>query len=165
VPIDRAALRAPQVARFLRRLLSDAVEAVRADEAALWIPSPDGTQLEAALNHGPSRDIVERISVPLNDSVVGLVFIEDHGTCIGPDDKHNPIVDEATGTPTRSMVAVPIHFGQEKIGVLSAINPREPRTFDHDDLDQMTWRAYLAGLIIRDHETEPVPSTDQSPPA
>jgi signal transduction protein with GAF and PtsI domain len=149
--IDRAALQAAPLATLLRHLVRDAVGALGAGESTVWVPDADGTRLDAAINHGPTSAIVERLSVAVDDSVVGLVHMMNIGTCIGPDDRHNPAVDNATGTPTRAMVAVPIHHGQWTIGVLSAINPVEPRSFDHRDLAEMEWRAYLAGLIIGDY--------------
>jgi hypothetical protein len=150
-PLDRAHLQAEPLAGRLRRLVRDAAMSVGADESTIWIPDAEGSQLLGAINHGPTSKTIESLAVPVDGSEIGMVHLTNIGSCTGPADRRNPLVDAATGTKTLAMVAVPIHLGQAAVGVLSAINPKSRHVFDERDLAELEWRAYLAGLIIGDH--------------
>lgn len=150
----------------LRRLLRDAAAAMEATEATLWVLSPDERFMQAALNHGPKRAIVEAQQVPAlatdsdgrKGSVVGDVMVRGIGYTIGPDDEHNRTVDIATGVPTRSMAAVPVFAGRAEAphmaAVLTAFNRRDDQLFDFRSLEELNWWAYLAGLVLNDYDAE-----------
>jgi GAF domain-containing protein len=149
--IDRGFCRREHV--LLRRLLREAIADLDAFDAALWVPSEDGLQLECALHAGGTPDSIEEQAVPVADSVVGLVASTGQPSSIGPGDPHNPSIDAETGIDTRAMVAAPVYAGEELCGVLSAINPHDREVFSREDLEKVTWRAYLLGLVVRDcHE-------------
>jgi hypothetical protein len=147
---DRAFVREESVARLLRQLLADTVSDLDASEATIWTISQDGLHLDAALNHGPTAEIVEAQSVPVKDSVVGLVASTGFPMCIGPEDYHNPSVDAATKTRTLAMAAAPFSCDQEPAGVISAINPAGGGLFSASHLETLKWKAYLLGLILED---------------
>jgi len=69
---------------------------------------------------------------------------------IGPDDYHHPAVDEATQVATLAMIAAPVHVGGKRCGVLSAINPIDGGLFSSKDLEILSWKAYLMGLVLND---------------
>ena len=115
----------------------------------LWTIAEDGTSLEGALNHGATPDVVERMSVPVAESVIGLVASTGVPTSILPGDPHNAAVDRATGTRTAGMAAAPVSVRGTLAGVLSAINSRRG-AFDAADLDALAWKAYLMGLVLED---------------
>ncbi len=155
LPIDRAACQRGRLGRLLRRLLAEAVAGCHASECTLWVPSPDGTALDGALNHGQTPGILESASVPVDDSVVGLVLRTGAAACIGPGDPHNPSVDERTGLPTQAMAAAPVQISSRTVAVLSVINPTRGAIFSRADLEVLEWKAYLAGLVIKDAPDEP----------
>ena len=146
--IDRAACREPATAGQLRQLLADTVKELRCAESTIWMISPDGLHLEGAINHGPTVDVVERISVPAANSVIGLVAEQGLAKAIGPADWHNPSVDEATGTATLAMVAAPIDVEGVRAGVLSAINPTAGGVFEGPALRILIEKADQAGKIL-----------------
>ena len=152
--LDRAACQCGRLSRLLRRLLGETTAACQAAEATLWAPSADRSALEGALNHGHTPAVLEAASVPVDDSVVGLVFRTGVAACIGPGDPHNPTVDERTGLPTLAMAAAPVRSGSEAVAVLSVINPTRGGTFSRADLEALEWKAYLAGLVIEDARDE-----------
>jgi len=93
-------------------------------------------------------DVVERISVPAHNSVIGLVAEQGLAKAIGPADWHNPSVDKATGTPTLAMVAAPIDVVGVRVGVLSAINPTGGGVFEGAALRTLIEKADQAGKIL-----------------
>ncbi len=149
--IDRGFCRA--VAVLIRRLLAEAARDLDAFDAALWVVSAEGLELECALHVGGTPDTIEEQAVPVADSVVGLVASTGKSASIGPGDPHNPSIDAATGIDTRAMVAAPVYAGEELAGVLSAVNPRAKEMFSKEDLGKAEWWAYLLGLLVQDcHE-------------
>jgi len=131
-----------------RRLLAEVARDCHADESTLWLIAEDGRHLEGALNHGRTPQLLERATVALVDSVVGMVASTGIATAVGRDDQINTTVDQQTGTPTRAMIAAPVLVGDDPAGVLSAINPKEGRLFDAQALETLQWKAYLMGLIL-----------------
>ena len=121
------------VAQALAQICLD----LQAEEASLWCVSEDGTHMELAVNHGGQAALLESLSVPVGDSVVGLVQATRMATAIGPDDAHHPGVDAATGRTTRAMVAAPVVGPEGVLGVVSAINPLQESRFSGADLTRL----------------------------
>ncbi len=133
----------------LSRLLTEAIAEISAAEGTIWVLSPSHDQLDAALNVGLARAVVETMSVPINASVIGMVASTGLSTCIGPDDWHNPDVDRATGIPTRAMAAAPLRYHDDMVGVVSVINPPGgQQRFSGSDLEILQWKTLLMGLVL-----------------
>ena len=133
-----------------RRLLARAAEDVRADEATLWLISDDRERMDGTLNHGRTPQVLEALSVPVPQSVVGMVASTGVGASIGPDDYHHPAPTQAGAAGTNAMIAVPVLVGGRLAGVLSAINPTGGGLFSADDLERLSFNAYLLGLVLAD---------------
>ena len=150
VKLDRALCQDERQAMPGRRLLAEVVADCGASEATLWLVARDEAHLEAVLNHGPQCQVLEQLSVPINDSVVGMVAHSGNSVSIGPEDDHNPTIDRATGIETQAMIASPVYVGDDRRGVLSAINPIQGRLFPDGSLETLKWKGYLAGLLLSD---------------
>ena len=76
---------------------------LRAEEATLWLLSADRERMEGTLNHGRTPQVLEALSVPITQSVVGMVASTGVGASIGPDDYHHPAARPRPGrrTPSR----------------------------------------------------------------
>jgi GAF domain-containing protein len=133
-----------------RRLLDRAADDCRAEEATLWLISDDRQQMDGTLNHGRTPHLLESLSVPVPQSVVGMVASIGVGASIGPDDYHHPAPTQAGAAGTHAMIAVPVLVGGHLVGVLSAINPRGGGLFSPDDLEKLSFNAYLLGLVLAD---------------
>ena len=68
-----------------------------------------------------------------------------------------------SGVEVRSMLAVPVRLGGGRVcGVLSAINPPGRDAFSEADLEALTWKAYLVGLVLGEAlRTQPAPWATQ----
>jgi putative methionine-R-sulfoxide reductase with GAF domain len=133
-----------------RRLLAEAARAAHAAEATLWLISEDHLHLEGTLNHGKTPHLLESLRVPVTASVVGMVASTGVAASIGPDDYHNPVATAAGAADTRAMIAVPVYVKGELAGVVSAINPADGGLFSAQDMEQLSFRAYLIGLVLAD---------------
>jgi GAF domain-containing protein len=146
----RASCQAPPTADLGRRLLARVAADCRAAETTLWLLSADRATLDGALNHGPTPAVLESLSVPITDSVVGMVASTGVAASIGPDDYHHPAPADAGAADTRAMIAAPVYVRDHLAGVLSAINPAGGGLFSAGDLDALSFNAYLLGLILAD---------------
>jgi GAF domain-containing protein len=133
-----------------RRLLARAAEDCGAEEATLWLISDDRQQMVGTLNHGRTPQVLESLQVPVPESVVGMVASTGVGASIGPDDYHHPAPTRAGAAGTHAMIAVPVLVGGRLVGVLSAINPRGGGLFGSEDLERLSFNAYLLGLVLAD---------------
>src|SRR5689334_14938746 len=97
---DRASCQAAPAAHLGRQMLARAVDDCRAEEATLWLLSADRQQMEAALNHGKTPALLESLSVPITQSVVGMVASTGIGASIGPEDYHHPVATRAGAADT-----------------------------------------------------------------
>lgn len=123
-----------------------------ADEATLWIFGHEDRELEGTFAHSGTDDNrrkLEKLSVPVSESIVGMVASMGEPVCVGPDAEFNKTVDEAVGATTNAMLAAPVYLGDEVCGVLSAVRlDGNDRTFDEAALREVSWWAYLMGLIL-----------------
>ncbi len=106
--------------------------------------------MEGALNHGKTPAVMEALSVPITQSVVGMVASTGVSASIGPDDYHHPVATQAGAADTLAMIAAPVLIRGKLAGVVSAINPRGGGLFSADDLERLSFNAYLLGLILAD---------------
>ena len=133
-----------------RRVLARTVEDCHAEEATLWLLSADRQSMEGVLNHGKTPQVMESLSVPITQSVVGMVASTGVSASIGPDDYHHPVATRAGAADTLAMIAAPVLVRGRLAGVVSAINPRGGGIFSADDLERLSFNAYLLGLILAD---------------
>ena len=146
--LDRAWCQQEPLVSRIRRLLSEVAEDCKGEEATFWVMSENGEEIHGAVNHGECSQAMEELTVPVSDSVVGMVAATGQGACVGPDDKMNPLAYEKTGKKVTAMVAVPVYVNGLLIGALTAINPQGGGLFGSDELGEMEWKAWLLGLIL-----------------
>lgn len=117
---------------------------VRAEEATYWAPVPDGLSLRAVLNEGPHAEQVEGFEVPVASSLVGWAWASGQGLCVGPEAPYHPGLATRTDVPTRGMMASPVAWEGEPVGVISVINPANKPRFDMQDLERLEhWCEWL----------------------
>ena len=148
--IDRAFCQEARTQKLLRRFVSETASACCAFEATFWTISHDGGKIDCAVNSGASPNVIENISVPSSDSVVGLVANTGIAACIGPGDYQNTSVAALTGVQVHAMLVAPVNCGGSVCGVLSAVNPLGGGVFAPGDLETIQWKAYLLGLVLAD---------------
>ena len=125
---------------------------VQGDDSMLWILSKDENTLHPLATVNTERSLLDKIQVPVDDSVIGMVVSTGMSTTIGPDDEYNPSVEQITGIETATMVAVPIYVDGKEFGVLSSIRSKADEVFAAKELKLYEWYAYVLSLVIeREH--------------
>jgi putative methionine-R-sulfoxide reductase with GAF domain len=106
--------------------------------------------MDGTLNHGQTPHLLESLSVPVTQSVVGMVASTGVAASIGPDDYHHPVATQAGAADTSAMIAVPVYVRGNLTGVVSAINPKNRERFAAADMESLSFNAYLLGLVLAD---------------
>lgn len=132
----------------LSTILQRANNEIAGDDSMLWILSQDENTLYPIATVNTDIALLDKISVPVQDSVIGMVVSTGLSTTIGPDDEYNPEVEKITGIETSTMVAVPIYVDGKEFGVLSSIRSDKENIYAAKELRLYEWYAYVLSLVI-----------------
>jgi len=136
----------------MRPLLLQIVEAARdltgADGASILLVEAGKSSLRFAASSGPQSSQLESAEVP-RESLAGWVV----------ETRQEAIVEDATTDPrmyvmqdisyTRSIVAVPMVFGEEVIGVLEAVTLEAHHAFTTNDVEALQTMASVAAVAVK----------------
>ncbi len=140
---------------FLHSLIVAASDLTGCETASILEPEEGGEQLHFLAVPGRHRDLLKSVKVPVRSSVAGWVF-ENGQPAVVPDvaadPRHFKGADKAADFITRSLMAVPITFQGEKLGVLEVVNKTDKAHYteeDHTILETLASQAAIAIRIIR----------------
>ncbi len=136
---------------FLHSLITAASELTGCEAAFIFETEEDGEQLHFLALPRFHRGALKSVKVPLA-SVAGWVF-ENGQPAVIPDvtaePRHFKGVDQATGFVTRSLMAVPVIYQGEKLGVLEVINKTGEAHYTEEDLTILETLASQAAIAIQ----------------
>ncbi len=136
----------------MRPLLQQIVESARdltdADGASILLMENDDT-LRFAAACGPDANLLEITEVPLDNSLAGwvvrnrqMLIVED----VLSDPRHFVI---QSVDPTQSLLAVPMLFGDQIIGVLESVATKTRHSFTHQDIETLETLASVAAVAVQ----------------
>ncbi len=134
----------------LQRLLQHAIALTGTEAASILLQDTRTGKLTFKAAIGPRSAPLQEIEVPMH-SIAGRALRERRPIVVADvshSQEHFRQVDEVTGFRTRSLMAVPIHWQGETIGVLEVLNRREGM-FDEHDLNMLEALASQAAALIR----------------
>ncbi|MEW5941926.1 MAG: HAMP domain-containing sensor histidine kinase, partial [Chloroflexota bacterium] len=126
---------------------SEAASVLRCDSA-------DG-QLHFVAAPRAQRDLLRVALVPLDGSAAGWAFRHASPLVIQDarrDRRHFKAVDQLTGIATRSLLAVPLVFRGEALGVMEAVNKIGDAHYTEDDVIILETLASVAASALREHD-------------
>ncbi len=133
-------------------LVQSAGTVCRADGASLLLLSEDRTELYFAHVVGANAEALLKIRLPLNEhSVAGHSVLRRQTLRISDavtDPRQSKETDAAIGYRTRSLIAAPLLWEGEPLGVLEVVNKLEG-SFDDDDVEFMQILAGQAAVAVR----------------
>jgi GGDEF domain-containing protein len=104
-----------------------------------------------AVSDGINKDLLKNIHLNLGEGIAGQVAKSGKPRIV-PDaasDSHfSPVIDNLTGFKTKSIIAVPIKFQDQVLGVIELINRLESRPFSDDDLEILEVIADFAAIAL-----------------
>jgi len=152
IEISRTLSTSEELEPFLNTLIAAASELTNCETASILELEEDREQLHFLAVPKFHQDELKQVIVPLQTSVAGWVF--EHGqAAVVPDASAEPLhfkgADQATNFVTRSLVAVPITFQAEKLGVLEVVNKTIGANYTEEDLTILEYLASQAACAIQ----------------
>jgi signal transduction histidine kinase len=137
---------------FLGSLNAAASELTGCETASILELEESGEQLHFLALPWFHDEILKPLKVPVLTSVAGWV-LENGKSAIVPDVSAEPLhfkgADQAANFVTRSLMAVPITFQGEKLGVLEVVNKADGANYTEDDHSILETLASLAASAIQ----------------
>jgi signal transduction protein with GAF and PtsI domain len=157
--VDAAnALTAP-LARSIENLLRQAGAAVGSDEASVIVRDGETDDLYFLAAIGEVADKLRGLRIPSGKGIAGFVFSSGQPIAVADVEKDENFyaeVDRQTGYSTQTILATPLRFEGEIIGVLEFVNrvgapPFKP--FTPDEMDRSALYAEAIATLVDAHES------------
>ncbi len=148
--VARGLSAAPEQETFLQLLISAASE-LTSSEAASVLEQDGSNQLRFVAAPWFHREMLQAVKVPLEGSAAGWVYQQKQPLILQDaqaDARHNKDADRAANFTTRSLLAVPILYRGQPIGVLEVVNKRGDQPYNDEDVSILETLASLAGAAI-----------------
>ena len=94
---------------------------------------------------------LKAMEIPLGEGIVGWVARQRQPLIVADaqnDDRFFQDADKSTGIVTRSILGVPVIYGDELLGVMEVLNPKGKAGFDESDKDLLVSFANLAAVAM-----------------
>jgi signal transduction protein with GAF and PtsI domain len=136
----------------LKNLLTMAAGAIDSEEASILVREGDSLRFEVVI--GKVADQLIGMRIPLNKGVAGFVFSSGQPMAVGDAGSEASFyvdVDKQTGYSTQILLATPLRFDGEIVGVLEFVNRiGEPpyRQFTGDDMDKAAFFAEAIAALV-----------------
>jgi GAF domain-containing protein len=152
------ALTAP-LTRSIENLLQLAAAQVDSDEGSVIVRDGEGNDLRFLVAIGQVADKLRQVRIPQGKGIAGFVFSSGQPIVIadvGQDANFYAEIDRHTGYSTQTILATPLRFDGEIIGVLEFVNrigepPFEP--FTPADMDKAALFAEAIASLVDAHES------------
>ena len=95
---------------------------------------------------GMSSDSIVGMEVPLEGSLIGMVFVSGEATASRPVAGE---IQRQTGESHDSLLAAPLILGDESVGTISAVNKESGGGFTDEDVEAATQFAVVAAQLLR----------------
>ena len=137
---------------FLYMVIAAANELTNCETASILEPEEGGEQLHFLALPWFHREILTPVKVPVQASVAGWVFENGKPAVIpnvSAEPRHFKGADKATNFVTHNLMAVPITFQGEKLGVLEVVNKTSGAHYTEEDLTILETLAAQAAIAIQ----------------
>ncbi|HVN15949.1 MAG TPA: GAF domain-containing sensor histidine kinase [Anaerolineales bacterium] len=137
---------------YLQAILSAAVELTDSETASILEYDAEGQELHFSAVPWYHRELLKSISVPVNTSAAGWVVRKNEPLIIddvSKDERHFRQVDVVSSFQTRSLLAVPLHYQGNLIGVFEALNKANNVHYTEEDITILETLGALAITVIQ----------------
>jgi len=153
VEISRSLSASLDLEPFLHSVISAAAELTGCEAASILELDEGGEELHFTALPRLHWDSLKTVKVPLHASVAGWVFQNGKPAIVpdvASDPRHFKGADQAANFATRSVMAVPIIYHGETLGVLEVVNKTEQTHYTEEDLLILETLASQAAIAIQD---------------
>ncbi len=144
--------RAHEPESLLQKIADAAADLTNSEGSSILLFEEDTQQFYFAAARAANREGLMQIRVPLEKSVAGMVYKLSKKLLISDAEK-DPLVfrtvEKFLKITTRSLLAVPISFGEKTLGTLEVINKADRQEFTPEDQNTLEILASYTGAIIQ----------------
>lgn len=140
-----------QLDQVLRTIMEKINEVLRPDTWSLLLMDPDKHELYFQIATGKGADALKDLRIKLGQGLAGWVAESGEAVVVPDTSKDSRFfgkVDERTHLATNSIVAVPVRFRDQCLGVIELINCIGPEGFSQRDLALLEALADYAAIAI-----------------
>lgn len=142
--------------RLLEMILETAAHVISAQSGALFLLDDETHELvfEAAL--GAKADAVMKFRVPLGHGIAGLVAVSGQPIAISDaesDPRFAVDIAERVGYIPKSVLCMPLFYGDRVIGVIELLDKRGATSFGPTDMEALTLFANQAAVALQQSRT------------
>jgi signal transduction histidine kinase len=137
---------------FLQTVIAIASELTASEVASILELDETGNQLQFIAMPWFHRDALQAVKVPLEKSIAGWVYQKGQPLIVqdaSSDPRFYKAVDHAAGFETHSILAVPLFFKGQPIGVLEAVNKMNNTNYTEEDVTILETLASQAAITIQ----------------
>jgi signal transduction histidine kinase len=151
IQVSRALRSAFDLTSLLQQIINSIVELANCEKSSIFLIDPASGHLHFAAVTGTDFEQVKDIVIPRRSSIAGTV-VETRQPLIVCDAQSDPRffaqVDTVSGQRTESVLGVPLEIGGRIIGALEAVNKRNGKAFDGEDVETLLVFAFHAAAAI-----------------
>ncbi|MEP6946001.1 MAG: GAF domain-containing protein [Acidobacteriota bacterium] len=157
--IDIARLMTDPMTASIKSLLAVSAAGLDSDEASVIIRDGENGDLRFLAAIGKVADRLLEMRIPAGKGIAGFVVSSGQPmaiTDVGGESTFYAEVDRATGYSTQTILATPLRYDGEVVGVLEYINRRGSppyRPFTPDEMDQAAVYADAIGAMVNAYES------------
>jgi diguanylate cyclase (GGDEF)-like protein len=140
-----------QLDQVLRTIMEKINEVLRPDTWSLLLMDPEKHELYFQIATGKGADALKDVRIKVGQGLAGWVAESGEAVVVPDTSKDSRFfgqVDERTKVATRSIVAVPVRFREQCLGVIELINCVGPEGFSQRDLALLEALADYAAIAI-----------------
>ncbi len=137
---------------LLAKISTCSSEVCKTESASIILLDEEKKEMYFKQVSGEMGEIIKRIRIPLNEhSIAGYCILRRESMIVNDVSKnprHYKKVDKKTKITTKSLLAVPIIWGEKIFGCLEAVNKLEDGKFDEQDKQYLTILAHQAAVAL-----------------
>ncbi|MDM8519767.1 GAF domain-containing sensor histidine kinase [Anaerolineales bacterium HSG6] len=136
---------------LLQIIIQAATELINTDACSILLIDKNSGELRFAEVTGGVTEALRDVSIPLDDSIAGLIVRTDKPFLIRDvrnDPRWHDKIDHTIDFETKSILGVPLKVRDQVIGALEVVNKRSEEGFTQDDIQIATTLASQAAVAL-----------------
>jgi signal transduction histidine kinase len=150
--IGRELSSAADLDRVLQSILVAAADLTTSESASVLGLDEESNMLRFLAIPSAQKNALQTVSVPLDKSIAGMVFSQKKTAAVNNVNKspfHYKNADQVSGFQTRSLLAAPIMFRNESLGVIEVVNKIDGSDYNGDDVTILETLASQTAIAVQ----------------
>lgn len=152
IQIGRELSSAADLDQVFQSILSAAVDLTGSESASVLGLDEESHTLRFLALTASYKNTLQSVSVPLDKSIAGMVFSQKKTAAVNNVSKlplHFKTADQVSGFKTRSLLAAPILFRNESLGVIEVVNKIDGSDYNGEDVTIIETLASQTAIAVQ----------------